>query len=97
MAGMQQPLRKYETHEERFQRRLQEGFDFRGMETLKMMAVPLWLGSSLADGDLLGSYINDERQFQEADFAALLRRNAKILEFVDPWERSCRVFVERFL
>ena len=82
MAGMQQPLRKYETHEERFQRRLQEGFDFRGMETLKMMAVPSWLGSSPADGDLLGSHTNDERLFREADFAALLRRNAKNLELL---------------
>ncbi|KAL8885330.1 MAG: hypothetical protein Q9192_006661 [Flavoplaca navasiana] len=85
IAGMQQPLRKYETHEERFQRRLQEGYDFRGMEMLEMMAVPSRLGSSPADGDLLGPYTNDERLFQETDFAALLRRYANNLDFVDPW------------
>ncbi|KAL8764754.1 MAG: hypothetical protein Q9209_007897, partial [Squamulea sp. 1 TL-2023] len=97
IAGMQQPLRKYETHEERFQRRLQEGFDFRGLETLKMMAVPSWLGSSPADGDLLGPYTNDERLFQEAEFAALLRRNAKNLDFVDPWRNRVESLLNELL
>ncbi|KAL8841969.1 MAG: hypothetical protein Q9176_002906 [Flavoplaca citrina] len=53
IAGMQHPLRKYETHEEQFQRRLQDGYDFRRTGTLKMMAVPSRLGTSPADGDLL--------------------------------------------
>ncbi|KAI4252828.1 MAG: hypothetical protein L6R42_007823 [Xanthoria sp. 1 TBL-2021] len=97
IAGMQQPLRKYETHEERFQRRLQEGFDFRGMETLKLMAVPSWLGSSPADGDLLGPHTNDERLFQEADFAALLRRNAENLDFVDPWRDRVEFLLNELL
>ncbi|KAL8909966.1 MAG: hypothetical protein Q9171_004732 [Xanthocarpia ochracea] len=97
MAGMQQPLRKFETHEERFQRRLQEGFDFRGMETLKMMAVPSRLGSSPADGDLLGPHTNDERLFQAEDFAALLRRNAKNLDFIDPWRDRVEFLLNELL
>lgn len=71
IAGVQQPLRKYKTHEERFQRRLQEGFDFRGMETLKMVAVPSRLGSSPADGDFLGSHTNDERLFLGGGFCGI--------------------------
>lgn len=97
IAGMQQPLRKSETHEERFQRRLLEGFDFRGMETLKMMAVPSWLGSSPADGDLLGPHTDNERLFQEADFVALLQRNAKNLDFVDPWRDRVQFLLNELL
>ncbi|KAL8861900.1 MAG: hypothetical protein Q9178_001769 [Gyalolechia marmorata] len=100
IAGMQQPLRKYETHEERFQRRLHEGFDFRGVETLKMMAVRPWLGSrgsSPADGDLLGPHTNDERLFQEAGLAALLGRNAKNLDFVDPWRDRVECLLNELL
>ncbi|KAL8981222.1 MAG: hypothetical protein Q9205_003926 [Flavoplaca limonia] len=55
IAGMQQPLRKYGTHEERFQRRLQEGYDFWGMETPRMMAVPSRLEFLL--NELLMSYL----------------------------------------
>ena len=97
IAGMQHPLRKHETHEERFQRRLQEGYDFRGTETLKMMAVPSRLGTSPADGDLLGPHTNDERLFQEADFAALLRQNANNLDFVDPWRDRVEFLLNELL
>ncbi|KAL8846196.1 MAG: hypothetical protein Q9221_008693 [Calogaya cf. arnoldii] len=97
IAGMPQPLRKYETHEERFQRRLQEGFDFRGTETLRMMAVRPWLGSSPVDGDLLGPHTNDERLFQEADFAALLRQNPTNLDFVDPWRDRVELLLNELL
>lgn len=97
IAGMQQPLRKYETHEERFRRRLREGFDFRGMETLKMMAVPSRLGSSPADGDLLGPHTDNEHLFQEADFGALLRRNANNLDFVDPWRDRVELLLNELL
>ncbi|KAL9041609.1 MAG: hypothetical protein Q9180_001170 [Flavoplaca navasiana] len=92
IAGMQQPLRKYETHEERFQRRLQGGYDFRGIETLKMMAVP-----SRLDEDLLGPYTSDERLFQEADFAALLRQNANNLDFVDLWRDPVELLLNELL
>ncbi|KAI4272270.1 MAG: hypothetical protein LQ337_005405 [Flavoplaca oasis] len=97
IAGMQQPLRKYETHEERFQRRLQEGYDFRGTETLKMMAVPSRLGPSPVDEDLLGPHTSDERLFQEGDFAALLRQNANNLDFVDPWRDRVEFLLNELL
>lgn len=34
-AGLQRPLRQEETHEERFERRLREGFDFSGLDRLR--------------------------------------------------------------
>ncbi|KAL8759480.1 MAG: hypothetical protein Q9184_003605 [Pyrenodesmia sp. 2 TL-2023] len=86
IAGMRQPLRKYETHEERFQRRLQEGFDFRGMEALKMMGVPSRWGVSPVDEELLGPHTNTDHLFQETDFVALLRQRASNLDFVEPWK-----------
>lgn len=97
IAGVQQPLRKYETHEDRFQRRLQEGYDFRGMKMLEMMAVPSRSGSSPADGDLLGPHLNHEHLFQEADFAALLQRNANNLDFIDPWRDRVELLLNELL
>ncbi|KAH7377260.1 hypothetical protein BKA66DRAFT_533653 [Pyrenochaeta sp. MPI-SDFR-AT-0127] len=40
-AGLQQPLRKEESHEERFERRLREGHDFSGLEELRETSKPL--------------------------------------------------------
>ncbi|KAF7592243.1 hypothetical protein BBP40_000444 [Aspergillus hancockii] len=37
-AGQVRPLRKPETHEERFERRIAEGFDFSGLELLQRMS-----------------------------------------------------------
>ncbi|KAK6330542.1 hypothetical protein TWF696_003428 [Orbilia brochopaga] len=39
--GTDKSLRKEETHEERFQRRLQEGYDFSGIEDLRRMSTPM--------------------------------------------------------
>lgn len=39
-AGLQQPLRKEETDEERFERRLRDGFDFSGIARLREISSP---------------------------------------------------------
>lgn len=97
IAGMQQPLRKEETHEERFQRRLREGFDFRGMETLNMMSKSSPWGPRPADGDWLGPYADNERLFLEADVRAVLRQNVNRLEFVDPWRERVESLLNELL
>ncbi|KAL8901815.1 MAG: hypothetical protein Q9207_005007 [Kuettlingeria erythrocarpa] len=97
IAGTQQPLRKYETHEERFQRRLQEGFDFRGVELLRTFGVQSSWGASPGDEDLLGPHIDDEPVFQEADFVALLRRNTRNLGFVEPWKDRVKLLLNELL
>ncbi|KAI4170270.1 MAG: hypothetical protein LQ346_008883, partial [Caloplaca aetnensis] len=97
LAGTQQPLRKYETHVERSQRRLQEGFDSRGMETLSVFGVQSSLRASPGDGDLLDPHTNDEALFQEADFVALLVQNAQNLDFVEPWKDRVKLLLNELL
>ncbi|KAL8922160.1 MAG: hypothetical protein Q9208_005355 [Pyrenodesmia sp. 3 TL-2023] len=53
--------------------------------------------ASPADGELLGPHSDDERLFQEADFAALLRRNAHNLGFVDPWRDRVEFLLNELL
>jgi len=81
IAGMQQPLRKYESPQELFQRQLREGFDFRGLEALDLFLPD----PKPAEEDLLGPYAEKERLFLEADVRAILRQKPNPLDFVDPW------------
>lgn len=97
IAGMQQPLRKEETHEEQFQRRLREGFDFQGMERLNMMSKSSPWSPRPADEDWLGPYAENERLFLEADVRAVLRQIANRLEFLDPWRDAVESLLNELL
>jgi len=93
IAGMQQPLRKYESPEERYQRQLREGFDFRGLEMLDLFLLDV----KPAEEDLLGPYAEKERLFLEADVRAVLQQKANSLDFVDPWRARVELLLNELL
>ncbi|KAL9594230.1 MAG: hypothetical protein Q9219_007147 [cf. Caloplaca sp. 3 TL-2023] len=98
-SGTQQPLRKEETHEEQFQRRLREGFDFRGMETIKRIfkSHDLDWARPSAEEDWLGPFIPSERLLLEADIRVALRQCPRGLDFVDPWRERVETLLNELL
>ncbi|KAL8832648.1 MAG: hypothetical protein Q9170_004788 [Blastenia crenularia] len=104
IAGLEQPLRKEETHDERFQRRLLEGFDFRGMETLNRISGTAGCGTAgwapapkPLERELLGPYDETERLLREEDARAILRRCPRSLELVDPWRKRVELLLNELL
>ncbi|KAH8659915.1 hypothetical protein BX600DRAFT_399818 [Xylariales sp. PMI_506] len=108
-AGLQQPLRKEETPEERFERRLREGVDFSSIATFKMMtknnkANAKIMGSPPADvvsipdsTDFLGPFGREQHIYRAQDLDALrLHRGPPSPQLVESLQRS-RVDVDDFL
>ncbi|KAM6523005.1 hypothetical protein FALCPG4_012610 [Fusarium falciforme] len=102
LAGHTLSLRKPETHEERFERRLREGYDFSGLETLRRH-LKAWrdpnirrFGPSPPKADeWLGPYNKSEYIFQAHDIKALQSKiskeaveapNAQIAILIEPWD-----------
>ncbi|KAF7553540.1 hypothetical protein G7Z17_g3543 [Cylindrodendrum hubeiense] len=75
LAGMQHSLRKDETNEERFERRLHEGFDFSGVESMRERYTPLTDPTSTSiyppPDQLLGPYDPKEHIFRPQDIEAI--------------------------
>lgn len=67
-AGLQQTLRRSETPEETLERRLREGYDFSGLETLRERASD---SSPPPECGLLGPYGRGEHVFESRDIEAL--------------------------
>ncbi|KAF3933257.1 hypothetical protein ABW19_dt0207829 [Dactylella cylindrospora] len=78
-SGLRNPLRQEETHEERFERRLREGYDFSGISLLGRLSAPLGPGFSSTgtqpppQSGYLGPYAESEYILTMTDFEALLK------------------------
>ncbi|PQE15235.1 histone-fold protein [Rutstroemia sp. NJR-2017a WRK4] len=73
-VGLDKTLRIFETDEERFQRRLREGYDFEGLDTLDQMRNMFedWNSMSLpAESEYLGPYDSHEYLVQTIEFEAI--------------------------
>ena len=77
-SGLESTLRKEETHKERFERRLREGYDFSGIKMLKELTRPPPFPVSQAykyepppQGQRLGPYDKAEHLFRVSDIDAL--------------------------
>ncbi|KAI5460437.1 hypothetical protein BGZ63DRAFT_454713 [Mariannaea sp. PMI_226] len=95
-AGLQQTLRKLETPEERFERRLGEGFDFSGLETIHNMSRQPDDPNILAlspppppEADRLGPYKRSQYVLREQDIDTLRSypRVSQMGNFIDPWKQ----------
>lgn len=97
-AGLDQSLRKEETDEERFERRLREGYDFSGVEELRELSKPQEDPSIMSFyppppplGECLGPYDLSDHVLRAQDIDALrdyrdgLTPYRLIGEFVEPW------------
>lgn len=81
------PLRKKETGLERFERRLREGFDFSGLDTLEKISAPWWTKGIPNESELLGPYNEIEHVLVSPDINAILPSRDRGLGFVDPWTK----------
>ncbi|KAK5655707.1 hypothetical protein OQA88_5640 [Cercophora sp. LCS_1] len=92
-AGMEQTLRKEETGEERFQRRLQEGYDFSGIEQIcewslsspKPSMAQCFGPYDLSEHVLTAEDINALRVYRD-DLGTGQSQPTPIGEFVEPWK-----------
>jgi hypothetical protein len=85
-AGQKQPLRKEESHEQRFERRLRTSFDFSGIDILRRMSArsddPASSGeeSALPESDWLGPFDPRDYVFWPDDFEAIRVYHKAVLE-----------------
>jgi hypothetical protein len=79
-AGVERTIRIYETDEERFQRRLREGYDFDGLELVQSMMLqkmsmrPSLVGKMPPKTECLGPYDANEHILHAAEVDALRAR-----------------------
>ncbi|KAI4178381.1 MAG: hypothetical protein L6R41_008410 [Letrouitia leprolyta] len=99
VAGTQQPLRKEETNEDRFERRPREDNDFQGTETLQRLSTSIPWAPKPAETEWLGPYAESTPLFLEDDIQAVLQQCArKGSGLVDPWkQRVEKLLNEMFL
>ncbi|KAH6879488.1 hypothetical protein B0T10DRAFT_520129 [Thelonectria olida] len=78
LAGLSHTLRKEETPEERFERRLREGFDFSGLQTIHSMCrrqdeppIPMLAPLPSPPAELLGPYLQSQHLLRPQDIDAL--------------------------
>ena len=90
--GLGQTLRREETPRERFERKLQEGFDFSGIEGLREISrVPEEAEGLLPlsqprppRAECLGPYPRSDHVLRAQEINAI-RMDSKVCEFVEPW------------
>ncbi|KAF2177329.1 hypothetical protein K469DRAFT_809538 [Zopfia rhizophila CBS 207.26] len=90
-VGLDRTLRVEETDEERFQRYLREGRNFKGLDALERQITWCdWSSHLPAESECLGHCDSHGHLLQSTDLDAIrIRQGVKANEFADPWKELC--------